>query len=190
MTDAFIGEIRLFPYGFAPKGWLDCDGSLLKISDNTTLFSIIGTFYGGDGRLNFALPNLSGAVPVGQGNGPGLPPAPIGQSSGSERVTLTEPQMPAHTHSLNANIGRFTPATFSAAPTAGVSRIERYIDAAATPPVSIVAYNAAAQPVTPVQMAPNAIGAGGASGAHENRQPFLTFRYCIATQGTYPNRPS
>ena len=102
--DNFLAEIRVFPYNFAPKGWAICDGALLPISQNTALFSLLGTTFGGDGRTTFALPNLLGQVPVhaGQGNGPGLSPYPLGQSGGSETVTLTSAQMPAHAHPVAA----------------------------------------------------------------------------------------
>ena len=104
MTDQFVAEIRIFPFNFAPTGWAVCDGQLLPISQNTALFSLLGTFYGGDGKSTFALPNLMGNVPVHQGQGQGLSERFIGEMGGSENVTLLTSEMPLHTHSLFASL--------------------------------------------------------------------------------------
>src|SRR5687768_18140456 len=98
--DPFVAEIRMFPFNFPPKGWAFCDGQLLPISQNTALFALLGTYYGGNGKSNFALPQLDGSVPLGQGQGPGLEDYFLGQTGGTESVTLLQSEMPAHNHSL------------------------------------------------------------------------------------------
>jgi microcystin-dependent protein len=103
MSEPFVGEIRMFGFGFAPQGWALCDGQLLPINQNTALFSLLGTTYGGDGRTTFALPDLRSRVPVGQGQGPGLSSYAEGQASGAETVTLAASQMPGHTHQVKAS---------------------------------------------------------------------------------------
>src|SRR5689334_19768267 len=103
MADPFLAEIRIFPFNFAPKGWAFCDGQILPLSQNTALFSLLGTTYGGDGKSNFALPNLQGSVPIHQGQGPGLPLFDLGQTGGTPTVTLLESEMPSHPHTLFAN---------------------------------------------------------------------------------------
>ena len=103
MTDPFVAEIRLFPFNFPPKGWAWCDGQIMPIAQNTALFSLLGTTYGGDGRTTFALPNLQGRVPLHEGHGPGLSQRFLGESGGSDTVTLLESEMPAHAHALTAS---------------------------------------------------------------------------------------
>ena len=103
MANPFVAEIRVFPFNFPPKGWAFCDGQILSISQNTALFSLLGTTYGGDGKSNFALPNLQGSVPIHQGQGPGLSLYDLGQSGGSDTVTLLESEIPSHSHSLKAD---------------------------------------------------------------------------------------
>src|ERR671926_36943 len=100
MADPFVAEIRIFPFNFAPKGWAWCNGQLLPISQNTALFSVLGTTFGGDGKSTFALPDLRGRVPISSGQGPGLEAYSLGQKGGTERVTLTSAQMPAHSHAM------------------------------------------------------------------------------------------
>src|SRR5471032_757110 len=100
--DPFVAEIRVFPFNFAPTGWALCDGQILPISQNTALFSLLGTTYGGDGRSTFALPNLNGLTPLGQGQGPGLSDYVLGQTGGVEIVALSAAHLPAHTHELNS----------------------------------------------------------------------------------------
>lgn len=130
MSEPFVGEIRVFPFNFAPRGWALCNGQLLPISQNTALFSLLGTFYGGDGRTTFALPNLQGTTAIGTGQGPGLSPVVIGESGGASTVTLLESQLPAHRHThsgagttnrpapglLPADGSALTPAAFSPQP--------------------------------------------------------------------------
>src|SRR2546421_8967515 len=108
MADPFVAEIRIFPFNFAPKGWAWCDGQLLPLSQNTALFSLLGTMYGGDGKSTFALPNLQDTVPNGQGQGPGLEQYVIGQEGGSPTITLLTTEIPAHSHLFNATIDRGT----------------------------------------------------------------------------------
>ena len=103
MADPFVAEIRIFPFNFAPKGWAWCDGQLLPLSQNTALFSLLGTTYGGDGKSNFALPDLQGRAPMHPGQGPGLSLHDLGETGGSETVTLLESEIPAHTHALSAH---------------------------------------------------------------------------------------
>src|SRR3984893_6033075 len=102
MADPFVAEIRIFPFNFPPKGWAFCDGQILPLSQNTALFSLLGTTYGGDGKSNFALPNLQGSAPMHPGQGPGLSLHDLGESSGSDTVTLLESEMPAHNHGVTA----------------------------------------------------------------------------------------
>lgn len=171
MSEPFIGEIRPFGFNFAPRGWAQCNGQLLPISQNTALFSILGTTYGGDGKSTFALPNLQGVVPMGNGQGPGLSPRALGQKGGSETVVLTSQQIPPHTHSANCNAGngnQLAPAGNVWAQDAGGSR--EYGDTG------------------PSQMAAGAVGNVGGDQAHTNLQPYQVVNYCIALQGIYPPR--
>src|SRR5215216_55761 len=103
MADPFVAEIRIFPFNFAPKGWAWCDGQLLPLSQNTALFSLLGTTYGGNGKSNFALPNLQGSAPMHPGQGPGLSLHDLGQTGGSDTVTLLQSEIPVHTHLLQGN---------------------------------------------------------------------------------------
>src|ERR1700761_4276390 len=100
--DPFVAEIRIFPFNFAPKGWAFCDGQILPLSQNTALFSLLGTTYGGDGKSNFALPNMQGNAPMHPGQGPGLSLHDLGETGGSDKVSLLESEIPAHSHALNA----------------------------------------------------------------------------------------
>jgi len=173
MSDPFVAEIRMFAGNFAPKGWALCDGQLLPISQNTALFSLLGTFYGGDGKSTFALPNLQGSAPLGQGQGAGLSDYFLGQQSGSEFVTLITSEMPFHNHQVqgNFNLGDlFTPAPLNAL--------------ANSDPGS--AYSTASANV--VQMSFNATSAAGGSLPHNNMMPYLCVLFIIAMQGVFPPR--
>ena len=179
--DPFVGEIRLMPYSFAPRGWALCQGQLLPIQQNTALFALLGTQYGGNGTTTFALPDLRGRAVVGQGQGPGLTNYAQGQMAGAESVTLLSAQIPAHVHSL-ASATNTVPASSN-------------LGAANTPAGGYFAKNAAEQYGQAVNaagnMAPTLKGNSGIAGggqAHENRQPFLALNYCIATQGVFPQR--
>ena len=172
MADPFVAEIRILGFNFAPKGWAACNGQLMPISQNTALFSLLGTTYGGDGKSTFGLPNLQGMAPMHWGNGPGLTQRDIGETNGSETVTLIGQEMPAHTHNLRAvnDVGDINdPTNNSIARSSGAS-----------------VYNAANAPL--VQMSAFAVGQMGMGQAHNNMQPYLTLLFAIALQGVFPPR--
>ena len=171
--DPFVAEIRILPFNFAPKGWAFCDGQILPLSQNTALFSLLGTTYGGDGKSNFALPNMQGNVPMHPGQGPGLSLHDLGEIGGSETVTLLQSEMPAHSHGLLANIN---PADL-AAPTPARSYARAFPGSA---------YKATTTSLT--LMSDNAIAPAGGDQSHNNMQPYLTLNFCIALQGVYPPR--
>jgi len=171
VSEPFIGQIIMFSGNFAPRGWALCDGQLLSISNNTALFSILGTTYGGDGRTNFALPDLRGRVPVHAGSGPGLPPARLGDKAGAAQHALTAQQMPSHTHSLHCQTGDGTsdePANHFPAKTGGGESI--YADS----------QNGA--------MNANAIQNAGGGQAFSIMQPYQVVNFIIALVGLYPSR--
>ncbi len=173
MSDPFIAEIRIFAGNFAPRSWAFCDGQLLPISQNTALFSLIGTTYGGDGRTTTGLPNLKGRAPMHPGTGPGLTQRRLGERSGSETATLTSNQLPSHNHGLGATVSPAS--TFSP----GVNSVlARSIGAAAFDDTNT--NNALLNTAT--------LPSVGASQAHNNLQPFLTLNYIIALVGSYPSR--
>ncbi|MEA2002926.1 MAG: tail fiber protein [Actinomycetota bacterium] len=174
MAEPFVAEIRIFAGNFAPRGWAFCDGQLLPIAQNTALFSLIGTTYGGDGRTTTALPNLAGRAPMHPGNGPGLSSRRLGQSGGVETVALTEAQMPNHSHQMQ---GVNNPALVKA-PSSDVA-VARTAGAAGFQTDS--ASNLTA-------MAPEAAVATGGSQAHDNMQPILAMNFIIALVGLYPSR--
>ena len=175
MADPFVAEIRIFPFNFAPKGWAFCDGQLLPISQNTALFSLLGTTYGGDGKSNFALPDMQGNAPMHPGQGPGLSLHDLGETGGSETVSLLESEIPAHSHTLNA-LG---------APGNRTNPIGNSL--ARTP--SGNAYIPGTNPVPPlVSMAPESLPPAGGDQPHNNLQPYLTLSFCIALQGVFPPR--
>jgi microcystin-dependent protein len=171
MADPFVAEIRMFGFNFAPTGWASCDGQLLPLSQNTALFSLVGTYYGGNGTSNFALPNLMGSAAMGTGQGAGLTDRFLGESGGALSVTLLESEIPAHTH---VPVAASTPAT-SNEPAGLVPAI---------PPAPAYAPAGAT-----ADFSPSSVGVTGGGQPHENRQPFLTLRFCIALQGIYPPRP-
>lgn len=172
MSDPFIGEVRIFAGNFAPRGWAFCNGQLLPISQNTALFSILGTTYGGDGRSTFALPNLKNAMPIGAGQGPGLSEVQLGESLGSASVSLLPTQIPAHTHAVQT-----AAAADSTAPT-NQSCLAPTSDNSA-------AFRATGRSVA---MSASAVAQSGQSWAHNNRSPVLALTFIIALQGTFPSR--
>jgi microcystin-dependent protein len=173
--DPFVAEIRIFPFNFAPKGWAFCDGQILSISQNTALFSLIGTMYGGDGISTFALPNFQGAAPLQAGQGPGLSLYDQGQTGGQPTVTLLPSQIPSHQHSAVANTG--DPVTVNPAnQTWSVPGAERGLN--------LYHSNAGAAP----QMSPQALSTSGGNLPHNNMPPYLALNFCIALQGVYPPR--
>ncbi|MNQ39752.1 Phage Tail Collar Domain protein [compost metagenome] len=169
--DPFVAEIRIFPFNFAPKGWAWCDGQLLPLSQNTALFSLLGTTYGGNGMSNFALPDLQGKAPMHPGQGPGLSLHDLGESGGTETVTLLESEIPSHNHTLtvtslnsqsttpaNNNLGRGNP---------------------------VKVYSSGGSMTA---MGTNSIAPSGGSLPHNNMMPYLTMYFCIALQGVFPPR--
>jgi microcystin-dependent protein len=175
MSDPFVAEIRIFGGNFAPTGWAQCNGQLLPISQNTALFSLLGTFYGGDGKSTFALPNFEGAVPIGQGQGAGLSDYVIGQSSGTDNITLLQTETPIHTHVMSD-----------------------YTDDLADiqdpgPAVTIGLASGLTPYVPPAQANANlnvgALSVAGSSFPHNNMMPFLVYTFIIAQQGVFPPRP-
>ncbi len=172
MSDPFVAEIRIFPFNFAPKGWAWCDGQLLPISQNTALFSLIGTYYGGDGKSNFALPDMQGNAPMFWGQGPGLSLHDIGETGGSQTVTLLQSEMPAHAHTLRA----LTDLADQPVPSP-VRSLARSNGGSA--------YNAT---FNQSQMSDSALTPAGGDQPHNNMQPYLTLYFCIALQGVYPPR--
>lgn len=180
MTEPFVGEIQLFGFNFNPRNWAFCNGALLPISQNTTLFSLLGTTYGGDGRSTFQLPNFNGRVGCGVGNGPGLTPRHMGETFGDNSVTLLESEMPAHTHGLNAyNQSDATHRVSAPVAGGGLSLLS-----------STSAKSYLGQQAPNTAFAPNMIGpAPGGGLPHENRQPYLGLNFCIALQGVYPSFP-
>jgi microcystin-dependent protein len=173
MSDPFVAEIRIFGCNFAPTGWATCDGQLLPISQNTALFSLVGTFYGGNGQSTFALPNLQDSVPVQQGQGPGLSEYFLGQSGGTETVTLLNGEMPAHAHTVqcvpgalpgNNNIAvgnSFAKSTNGQVYTTAANLVPLYEETASI---------------------------AGGDQPHNNLMPYLTLNFCIAMQGVFPSR--
>ena len=175
--DPFIGEIRMFGGNFAPVGWATCDGQLLPIQQYAAVFSLLGTTYGGNGTTNFALPDLRGRVPLHVGNGPGLSPYTLGEATGSEKVTLAQNQMPAHTHSAN---GSSTSAS-QASPGGNVWASPGDSGGGAGTGYANVAPNA--------PMAAAAIGVTGGNVPVPVIQPLLCVTFIIALQGIFPSRP-
>lgn len=176
MSDQFVAEVRIFPFNFPPTGWAFCDGQLMPISQNTALFSLLGTTYGGDGKSTFALPDMQGNVCMHPGQGQGLSLRDLGEIGGSENVNLLVSEMPFHTHTLQG----FTVAGTLFGPDAnGLSVLTRSQGGAV--------YNTTASNF--VTMAPQALAPAGGSLPHNNMQPYLTLSFCIALQGIFPARP-
>lgn len=176
MTDPFLAEIRMFAGNFAPNGWALCNGQLMPISQNTALFSLLGTTYGGDGTSTFGLPDLRGSAPMQQGQGPGLSQRYLGESGGENAVTLQVSEMPNHRHMVNA------------------------VEASGTqnsPQNAVWARSTLGRQSTPLYgagnagtaMSPTAIGVTGGSQAHNNMPPYLVLNFIIALQGIFPQRP-
>jgi microcystin-dependent protein len=171
MSEPFVGEIRITGFNFAPVGWASCDGQLLSIAQNTALFSILGTTYGGNGTSNFALPNFEGRVPLHFGQGSGLSEINLGQSGGEESLVLTAAEIPAHTHAAKCNAGMGDqygpPGNFWATDAGGNNEYANVANST---------------------MAPGAIGLAGTSQPHTNLQPYLVLFFIIALVGIFPSR--
>ena len=173
MADPFVAEIRIFPFNFAPRGWASCNGQLLPLSQNTALFSLLGTTYGGDGRSTFALPNLQGSAPMHPGQGPGLSLHDLGETGGSQTVSLLESEMPSHSHTLNASSTTGTKSLPSANSLARTSGATPYLPPAGAPLVA---------------MSATSLAVAGGSQPHNNMMPYLTLNFNIALQGVFPPR--
>ncbi len=171
--DPFIAEIRILPFNFAPKGWAFCNGQLLPLSQNTALFSLLGTTYGGDGKSNFALPDIQGSAVMHPGQGPGLSLHDLGETGGSGTVTLLQSEMPAHTHVLRGSN------TSGDNPSPGGNTLAR------PGTTTIYQQNSSANLV---QMALAALPPAGGDLPHNNMMPYLTLNFCIALQGVFPPR--
>src|SRR5260370_40254372 len=174
MANPFVAEIRIFPFNFAPKGWAFCDGQLMSISQNTALFSLLGTIYGGDGKSTFALPDMQGNAPMHPGQGPGLSLHDLGEMSGSDTVTLLDSEMPSHSHAVNCG-GNFS------------------IGNTNVPAGNIIAKSSGGSAYTPaqnlaVQLSDQTLTPAGGDQPHNNLMPYLTLNFCIALQGVYPPR--
>jgi microcystin-dependent protein len=172
--DPFVAEIRIFPFNFAPRGWAFCDGQLLPLSQNTALFSLLGTTYGGNGKSNFALPDLQGRAPMFDGQGPGLSLHDLGETGGSETVSLLESEIPSHSHALMATVEDGVQGTL----TPGIT-LARSVGGA----VYQTTTNA-----NLVGMNPSSLAPAGGDQPHNNMMPYLTFYFCIAMQGVFPPR--
>ena len=168
MSEPFIAEVRIFALNFAPRGWAFCNGQLLPIAQNTALFSLVGTTYGGDGETTLGLPNLQGRAPMHPGNGPGLTSRRLGQVGGTQTETLTEGQMPAHSHTIEVVDGPANTDTPSE-----VTRLARTTTELYGPDQDLE------------DMGDPVIGGGQ---AHDNMQPYLALNFCIALTGLFPSR--
>ncbi len=169
MADPFVAEIRIFPFNFAPKGWAWCDGQLLPLSQNTALFSLLGTTYGGNGKSNFALPDLQGRSPMHPGQGPGLSLHDLGETGGSETVSLLESEIPSHSHTFR-----------------GTSEGDDSLIPGGNYYGQLSVVYSGASNLT--AMNPSMIAPAGGDQPHNNMQPYLTFYFCIALQGVFPPR--
>jgi microcystin-dependent protein len=176
MSNPFLAEIRIFAGHFAPKGWATCDNQILSISQNTALFSLLGTYYGGNGVTTFALPGLQGSAPMHQGSGAGLTPRSLGETGGEQYVTLLTSEMPSHQHNLQARpvIGN----VFTADPTMAMAKPD--------PATNLAHQDNTTQNL--VLLNPLAVGVAGGSLPHNNMQPYLCLLFIIAMQGVYPAR--
>ena len=172
MADPFVAEIRIFPFNFAPTGWAFCNGQLLPISQNTALFSLLGTTYGGDGKSTFALPNIQGHAAMHPGQGPGLSSHDLGEQGGSETVTLLQSEIPSHTHAMRAD----------ASDPANV----KLVNSAAS--FAISQEGLVYQDNPDVVLAAEALAPAGGGLPHNNMQPYLTLNFNIALQGVFPPR--
>jgi microcystin-dependent protein len=171
-VDPFVAEVRIFPFNFAPRGWAFCDGQILPISQNTALFSLLGTVYGGDGRSTFALPNMQGNVPMHQGPGPGLTPRDLGETGGTETVRLLQTEIPVHNHTVQASTRAANVSLPTGNTVLGKSR-----------PFIYTTTNTGLG-----NMAGEALPPAGGDQPHNNMQPYLTLNFCIAMQGVFPPR--
>ena len=176
MSDQFVAEIRIFPFNFPPTGWAFCDGQLMPISQNTALFSLLGTVYGGDGKSTFALPNMQGNVPMQPGQGQGLSLRDLGEMSGVESITLLTSEMPFHNHAIATHNLDFSDTQNPS------------VDASLGKSNQGNAYQTVVN-ANLTQLAVQALTPTGGGLPHNNMQPYLTLNFCIALQGIFPQRP-
>lgn len=174
MADPFVAEIRIFGFNFAPRGWAMCNGQLLPLSQNTALFSLLGTTYGGNGKSNFALPDLQGNAVMQPGQGPGLSLHDLGETGGSATVTLLQSEIPVHTHAMRASADPANAQTPGPALTLARS-------------AGGAAYSTTTTGLE--TMAPQTLAPAGGDAPHNNLMPYLTLNFCIALQGVFPPRP-
>lgn len=172
MTNPFVAEMRIFPFNFPPTGWAFCNGQILPISQNTALFSLLGTTYGGDGKSNFALPNMQGRAPMQPGQGPGLSLHDLGEEGGEATVTLLESEMPSHNHKVMAE-SQDPADTIIPSPSTAIARSSG---------------GGLYQTTNNVQMSGSTIAPVGGNQPHNNMMPYLALNFCIALQGVYPPR--
>jgi len=175
MSEPFVAEIRIFGFNFAPKGWAFCNGQIMPISQNTALFSLLGTTYGGDGQSTFALPNLQGSAPLMPGQGPGLSLYDLGQTGGEQNVTLLQSEMPTHSHTVQANSGAGTQSSPTTADWATAKILRQ-------------GTNLYTQSAGNTTMSPQAFSPTGGNLPHNNMPPYLVLNFCIALQGVFPPR--
>lgn len=172
-TGPFVGQLMIVGFNFAPSGWAECNGQLLSISQNTALFSLLGTMYGGDGKTTFALPNLNGSIAIGAGQGPGLSLYDEGQSGGESSVTLSVNEIPAHSHTIRADDALGTSSDLTGnLPAWSVEGVPQYSNSAGA------------------LMNSGALAVAGGNQPHNNMMPYLGLKFIIALQGIYPPRPS
>jgi microcystin-dependent protein len=180
MSDQFVAEIRIFPFNFPPTGWAFCDGQLMPISQNTALFSLLGTTYGGDGKSTFALPDMQGNAPMQPGQGQGLSLRDLGEIGGEPSVTLLQTEIPLHNHSFAASTATPT------ATTAAGNQLAKGLGGSKTQSNVVKVYSAGAPNTS---MSPQSTSVSGGSQPHNNLMPYLTLNFCIALQGIFPARP-
>jgi len=176
MSDQFVAEIRIFPFNFPPTGWAFCDGQLMPISQNTALFALLGTVYGGDGKSTFALPDMQGNAPMQPGQGQGLSERFLGEASGVESITLLVSEIPVHTHSIATHNLDFADLQ-NPAPTVILGKSADNLAYQTTVNANLT------------QLAPQTLPPAGGGLPHNNMQPYLTLNFCIALQGIFPQRP-
>ena len=181
--DAYIGEIRAFPYGFVPENWMECNGQALPINQNAELYSVIGTVFGGDGKTTFNLPDLRGAAALGAGTDAQGNSYTFGRAVGTPTVTLTEVQMPAHSHALQS---QSSPPLASTPSPAVIPTNPQYTGGGE--PSNYLGYAAQSDSLTP--MAIESMEFAGLGHPHDNHSPYLVLRWCIAVMGVYPAKPS
>jgi microcystin-dependent protein len=179
MSEPFVGEIRQFPYSFAPHNFAYCAGQLLPIQQNTALFSLLGVNYGGNGTSNFGLPNLQGRAMMHQGNGPGLTPRVVGEVDGAVSVTLLQTEMPTHSHLMTVKVAGAAKVTDS-----GSGNYLSLAMLSTSAPQLAYSSDTSSQ----VSLAATMLGVTGGGTAHENRQPYLVIPFCIALYGMFPSR--